>query len=386
VKIAFLAHNLVGQGGLVGGQNFIAALFNAGYKHQYLITIPQNCGYEDITLPNGSEYYVCPPTDTLTLKQRFALESRVVPSAVRKFKADVVMGLGNHGLTNIDCPQAIWVRNGYLVYPYKHFATASLRAKLKILIQRRYFARTLKKTGLLFCQTPIMKKRIADYYKFDDNKIEILPNAISDFISKNPSNTAAELKGIEKNKFNCLVLSQYYVHKNPDIIMLACQKFEEKLQGIRFITTIAKKDHINAAKFLKKLSQEPKLSSLICNVGQIPHHQISDYYNNIQLVIMPTLMESFSVTYLEAMYFGVPMLTTDLDFAHYLCGNAAWYYAPWSVGDFVNRLLELKSDATLRQQLVDNAKTQISNFRCGWNDMTKIAISGLEGLAKPGGW
>lgn len=189
MKIAFLAHNLVGQGGLVGGQNFLTALFNAGYKHQYLITIPQNCGYENITLPNGSEYYVCPPTDTLTLKQRFDLESRVIPSAVRNFKTDVVMGLGNHGLTNINCPQAIWVRNGYLVYPYKHFATASLRAKLKILIQRRYFARTLKKTGLLFCQTPIMKKRIADYYKFDDNKIEILPNAISDFISKKPSNT-----------------------------------------------------------------------------------------------------------------------------------------------------------------------------------------------------
>jgi len=384
MRITFLAHNLVGQGGLIGGKNFINALAKEDFGHQYLITIPQGRGYEDIILPNGSSYYICTPTNTLTLRQRFILDSREIPSAIRKFKADVVMGLGNHGLTNIDCPQALWVRNGYLVYPYKHFSTASLRTKLHVLLQRLYFKHTLKKTGILFCQTPVMKKRIADYYKFDEDRIEILPNAISEFIDTKRIDTAIIPKGIERDKFNCLVLSQYYVHKNPEIILQACLKSADKLQGVRFITTISESDHVNAGKFLRKTRQDAKLKNMISNVGTIPHHQLMSYYSNVDLIIMPTLIESFSVTYLEAMNFGVPILTTDLDFGHYLCGNAASYYNPWKVDDFVERIIELKSNNELRRQLVKNAKLHINNFQYDWNDMVKIGINNLEKLCKNG--
>jgi hypothetical protein len=205
MRIAFLAHNLVRQGGLIGGQNFINALARAGYDHQYLITIPQNRGYEEILLPKDSRYLVLEPTNALSMRQRLHLESKVIASAVREFNADIVMGLGNHGLTNIDCPQALWVRNGYLVYPFRHFKAAPLRTKLHTLLQRIYFSHTLQKTGLLFCQTPVMKKRIAEYYGFDEGRIEILPNAISQFIENGNKNEKIPA-GIEKSKFNCLVM------------------------------------------------------------------------------------------------------------------------------------------------------------------------------------
>ena len=45
-------------------------------------------------------------------------------------------------------------------------------------------------------------------------------------------------------------------------------------------------------------------------------------------MILPTLLESFSATYIEAMFHGKTILTSDLDFARDVCGEAAFYFDP----------------------------------------------------------
>ena len=45
---------------------------------------------------------------------------------------------------------------------------------------------------------------------------------------------------------------------------------------------------------------------------------------------MPTLLETSSATYPEAMAMGLPIVTTDLDFARDVCGPAARYFTALS--------------------------------------------------------
>jgi len=378
MRIVLLAHALIGQGGWISGTNFIRSLASSAPQHQYLITVPADCGYEKIRLPDGSRLLICP--NRAALPVRLKLEAKTIPAAVKDFKADIVLGLGNHGLKHIDCPQAIWIRNGYLVYPSKHFAKAGLATKIHVWLQRIHLRRVLRHTNLVFCQTPVMQKRIAEYYGYDINKIKILPNALSAFLRGPAAQVSKELpKGLAKDRFNCLVLSTYYVHKNPEIIVSECLRSPEKFQGIRFITTIANEG--SGKRFLEKVGSNNILSELIYNAGPIAHEKLKSYYDNVEVVIMPTLMESFSITYLEAMYFGVPILTTDLDFAHYLAGNAAVYYDPWKPGSFTEKLLLLKSDQLIYTKLITAGKEQLKKFSQTWEDMAKMAIGELEQLA-----
>ncbi len=42
--------------------------------------------------------------------------------------------------------------------------------------------------------------------------------------------------------------------------------------------------------------------------------ELAGYFCNSNALLLPALLESFSATYLEAMYFGLPILTSNLDF------------------------------------------------------------------------
>lgn len=384
MKIALLAHALRGQGGLLSGHNFMDSLAESAPQHEYLITVPIGCGYEDIALPPGSKFYFCEDKDSNTaFFSRVRIEFGEVPSVLKAFNPDVVFNMQNHGLRGTRYPQAIWIRNGYLVYPSKYFGNILLKERLQANLQRLYLRSTLKHADLLFCQTPVMRQRIADYYNYDISKIKLLPNTLSTFLQQRKRGKPPACPDeLSDDKFKCLILSQYYPHKNPEMVLDACLSSKKRLDDLVFITTLSEQQNVHSKHFLGRLDKNPHLKGLIRNIGPIAHEELETYYRHVQLVIMPTLMESFSITYLEAMHFGVPILTTDIDFARYLCGDAAAYYNPWRPESFVEKLLMLKSDAEARSKLVDAGHQQLKKFSLPWKDVVKTAISELEQLAR----
>jgi glycosyltransferase involved in cell wall biosynthesis len=244
MRIVLLAHALRGQGGWISGRNFVKALKKVAPEHHYLVTAPTGCSYEELSLPDGSAYHFCP--SSISLFERIRFEQYQLPDIIRRFRPDVVLGLGNHGTKYVGCPQAIWIRNGYLVYPAKHFPKASLKTRIHVYLQKLYLRKTLAHTDLVFCQTPVMQKRLSDYYSYPESKIRHLPNAISSFLKQIGSEEKPP-DGIEKGKFNCLVLSRYYIHKNPKILIDECLRSPDSFDGICFITTVSENDGRHAS-------------------------------------------------------------------------------------------------------------------------------------------
>ena len=83
-------------------------------------------------------------------------------------------------------------------------------------------------------------------------------------------------------------------------------------------------------------------------------------YADSHIVFMPTLLETFSATYPEAMAMQRPIVTTDLDFAHDICKSAAVYYSPLSAEDAAEKILRVIEDAGLRQQLISEGAKVLS--------------------------
>ncbi len=79
---------------------------------------------------------------------------------------------------------------------------------------------------------------------------------------------------------------------------------------------------------------------------------MAEYYLACNALLLPTLLESFSGTYLEAMHFGRPILTSNLDFARDVCDDAALYFDPWDPVAIKDAILKLKDDASLQTELV----------------------------------
>lgn len=151
-----------------------------------------------------------------------------------------------------------------------------------------------------------------------------------------------------------LTISANHPHKNLSIITSVLEELEnrDKLNHIRFVLTLNKEEiHIDS-----------RYEKNICLVGHINISQCPHLYKQADIMFLPTLLECFSASYAEAMYMGVPVLTSDLPFAHSLCGNAAMFCDTLDAKSIADAILELHHNETLKSSLIENGKKRLKNF------------------------
>ena len=80
-------------------------------------------------------------------------------------------------------------------------------------------------------------------------------------------------------------------------------------------------------------------------------------------MFLPTLMDIFSANYPEAMRMEVPIATSDLGFAHGLCGDAAEYFDPLSPESIGDAIYRLANDPGRRAELAAAGKRRLGCFK-----------------------
>lgn len=181
------------------------------------------------------------------------------------------------------------------------------------------------------------------------------------------------------------VLAKFYARKNFEILIDLFRKYgKNELKDVRCIVTITAQQHKNAPKFLQDIKKY-NLQKHIVNVGPLDEQQLAGYFYNCNALFFPSLLESYSSTHLEAMYFELPIITSDLDFAEYTCGDAAVYYDPWKIDGLFEMIVKLREDQTLLTELAANGKQQLANslkFPATWQEVADGVLKGLRELAK----
>ena len=170
-----------------------------------------------------------------------------------------------------------------------------------------------------------------------------------------------------------LTVAANYPHKNLSIIVPTCKYLEEHFPSFkfRFILTI----HENELQGLDDCSRRH-----IVFIGPVKIQQVPYLYEQSDIMLLPSLLECFSASYVEAMVMGKPILTTDLAFARGLCGNAAYYYDAISFKALGNAIKALFEDSHLQIQLIQNGKEQIKKFDT-YEERLKKLIRIVESIA-----
>jgi len=303
-----------------------------------------------------------------------------LPKVVRDFEPDVVFGMANLGLTNPPCKQAILFHRPQLVYPSKHRIGFGWKAKLvEKIFKKRVFA-CLPKTQLVFCQTPVMRERFAKAFNYPIENIAFAPNAVSQFAQIPREQT--QVPNVLHNNgkwFTMFFLARYYAYKNPEILVKLFRKYRKELCNVRCVITITADQHSRAGKLLADI-EKYGLQEHIVNVGHLRQEDLAGYFYNSDALFFPTPLESFSGTYLEAMHFECPIITSDVDFARYICGEAAMYFDFWNIDDIAAKICAVRDNHQLRQKLIENGKERMSGFFCEWDEIVGKTIKRLEGL------
>jgi len=255
----------------------------------------------------------------------------IIPKLLQKLNIDIVFNMSSFGIkTNLK--QIFLFQWPYAVYPEsivwkKMDIKSHLIRKTKLFM----FKQNLRYIDKMIAQTETMKKRLEKIYNIKN--IEIVPNAVS--VDNIDGGGYKDFK--LPNGIKLLYLTYYYPHKNLEIFIPLAKEIKKQKLDFKIVITIDETQHQKAKEFLKNIKPE-NLEDVIINLGPIEMKNVPSLYKQVDGLLMPTLLESFSGTYVEAMYHKVPIFTSNFDFARDVCKDIAFYFNPFDEKDILNKL------------------------------------------------
>lgn len=379
MRIAVFAQSLHTAGGQLVGTHLIAALAKTDKTNTYAFIIPDQQEYRNVVSEGSADtVHYCSIRGNL---QRFFLDNLTMKRAAYTFKPDIILGLGNFGMDNPPCPQAILIHNSFLFETEKNTRWLPLMSRLRHCVLRNRLRRQLPRTDLVFCQTATMEKQLRDVCGYR-GKTAVIPNVFSPLEHGDTSRYPSELTP-HMDKYKLFYLTRYYPHKGIEMLVELFDRYRDELADTVAVITIDARQNANAGRLLRQV-RECGLSDRIINVGPLSQQKLVDYYRACDCLVMPTRLESFSVTYLEAMHFGLPILTSDRNFAREICGPAAVYFDPWHTASIRDTVLRVKHDTPLRTSLVTHGHARLaSRFARTWDDVAAEMNDHFEALVQP---
>ena len=152
-----------------------------------------------------------------------------------------------------------------------------------------------------------------------------------------------------------LSINAPYPHKNLAIAIEVARYLKKHYSefSFRFVFTVTENDLPPIPSYLREH---------FCLIDKVSVAECPSLYRQADIMFQPTLLECFTATYVEAMRMQVPILTTDLPFAHGLCGNAAVYYSPLDAEDCAKSIYKMAVDTSFQDYLVGEGIKQLKSF------------------------
>ena len=326
-------------GGKSVAVNFLKVLGQNFKDDSFVAVVPDDKLFKNLNYQNLKLHFV--PSKYHSPVNRILLDYWIL-KILKNTNATKVFNMGNIALPTKKYKQITLFHFPYAIYPeskvwkqmnFKNFWISKLMVFL--------FKNRLKYSDFLFAQTNTAKKRLVKLYNLDAKKIFIAPNAVSvDNLQKEivyDENIYSVTE--DSDAYKCLCLSVYYPHKNIEIIIEVAELIKKQNQRIKIYITLEKEENPKA-KHILDLIKTRELEDTIINLGRVPMEKIGYLYSRIDALLLPTILESFSGTYIESMFFRKKIITSDMDFAHEVCNHNSWFFDPDNPSDILEKIME----------------------------------------------
>ncbi len=171
----------------------------------------------------------------------------------------------------------------------------------------------------------------------------------------------------------CLSVSTHYPHKNFEILIDVVKYLQQVHPDfkVRFVLTFDRQEML----------VPETIKNAFVFIGKVGVEECPYLYEQCDIMFMPTLMECFTATYPEAMRMEVPIVTTDLEFANGLCGDAACYYSAVDAVAAAEAIYKVAMEKAYANQLVANGKKQLLKYD-NYEQRSEKLVKILEEISK----
>ena len=353
MNILINTSNLRTGGGLQVADSIIRML-NRYKEHTFFVVIPEMLDATGADVSGNSNVRIIPYSQPLSLYSILTGRNRILDKIVEINNIEAVLTIFGPSRWKPRCFHLCGFAMPHIALPespyWKSLSIASLlKSKLRVLLMKRDFK---KNNDILWCENEYISQRLRQLFK--GKRVNTITNNYNQ-IFDNPEEWDNSIKLPQFDGATLITITAAYPHKNLQIALSALEEIKriDPQFKVRFVFTINQNQYPTVP---------DKFKENFVFLGPVSICQCPALYRQSDMMFQPSLLECFSATYAEAMKMEIPIITTDLGFAHSLCGDAAIYYSSTDAHDLAKCIIALWSDKRKRDKLVANGKKQLQVF------------------------
>ena len=310
---------------------------------------------ERFSTMKGSKYFVFPTQpDFLGTYKKVKFQLREIEA---KIQPDLVYSITAPSYFKFHAPEVMRFTNPWVTHPNKFaWSILSLKEKIQYFLYSLNQKRMMKAAHYFITQTETCAKGICRITGEPSDHVKVVHNVLP-AIFKSIDNTPI----IEDDQINIACVGAATTHKNFDIIPNLIQELDNLgVKNIRIHVTIPFENSM--IKTINANLKAMNLSDRIVNHGHLSQEELARMYCRCQFCFLPTLLEVFSASTVEAMYFQLPIVATYFDFNSEVLGASCLYYEPKNAKAAAQQFQKLVADKQLQEVLKGRMLKQLAIY------------------------
>ena len=241
-------------------------------------------------------------------------------------------------------------------------------------VMRAVLHRGINRARAIFTPTEYVKEDVASTYRIRRNKIIVTHEAAD--LAYQRSRIDLEEKGI--NKPFLLYVGNAYPHKNLERLIIAFGELVTKYLLDFQLVIAGKKDDFHV--LLEEEVEKAGLQDRVVFTGYVKDVELAGLYKSATAYVFPSLSEGFGLPGLEAMSYGLPVISSNATCLPEIYGDASKYFNPRSSHNVAKVISQVLADKSLLEKMTKKGYTQLKKYN--WKKTANTTLGVYERIAQ----
>lgn len=276
----------------------------------------------------------------------------ILPARLRDLGADLVFSMANIGSSRPRVPQVVFCHQlNALSDTANRKNSWPMRLRMRLL--RPWILRGAMSSEAVIVQTETMKQGLTAFLPDLAERVRVIPSGYR----TSPGNPKIRdekrrlIDGIEGVKL--VYVSHPHEHKNHEALLRAIPLIAADIPSVKLLLTVEPPNRTDPrysmlADRVRREAARAGVDQRIAWLGTLTPDEVSYALAKSDLMVFPSLAESFGLPLAEAMAAGCPIAAADLPYAHDVAGDAAAYFDPHDPRSLADCVVSLWRDGKSR--------------------------------------
>jgi len=211
----------------------------------------------------------------------------------------------------------------------------------------------IRKLNLGICNTRFVADNISRFYGVDRKRLEVVPIGLPERDFESPRRTV--------NKQVIVFAGANFQRKGLPALLRAVSAIRQDFPELEL--RVIGEDRMGRR--LERLARRLGLRNMVKFLGWLPHERVQEHLSVARVYAMPSLVEAYGLTYIEAMQTGVPVIATSVGGpAEFIRdGENGFLVEPNDPSTLADRLRLLLSDPAFAQKMGGEGRKTAAGIR-----------------------